>query len=232
MRALGHYEVEIGSKAKKSREKQDDSDSSWLEIHELTPGEDGFLGSFTIANKLHGICILAGSRQGLASIIEDLEDQAEDSDDSGENDESHSAEAGSPNSGSDASEDGDEADRQSNEIELADERINRRARAFEKNSFRNPKFWLKYKAHVESDVQGTSSTASRALESDRGYIIFSDNACQTFDGTLSAASLGWDNVKFTGRKVRPRATPCPLTWTGFDELEIGGKAEPDEEQVH
>jgi hypothetical protein len=240
LRALGNYEVEVGSPSKKTGEKQYDCSSSWLEIHQLTPDEDGFLGTFAIANKLQGICVLAGSRKGLASIIEDLEkdDSATFDDSDGESDGDGSTEAEAQNLGSAVGEEpedeegADEDDEEySNDIELADERINKRARAFEKNSFRNPKFWLQYKAHIHvgAEVQGPSHDASyqARTESDRGYIVFANNACQSFEGTISARSLGWKNVKFVGRKVRPHATACPLTWTGFDVPEVEGKVDAD-----
>jgi hypothetical protein len=230
LRALGHYEVGIGTPSKKNGERQYDGSSSWLEIHQLTPGEDGFLGTFDIANKLQGICILAGSRKGLASIIEDLEnDDSKTSDDSDDDsDGGQSAEAEEQED-----EDGDEEEEQpSNAIELEDERINKRARAFEKNSFRNPKFWLQYKAHVHgsAEVQGPGHDAfdQAAMESDRGYIVFANNGCQSFEGTISARSLDWKNVKFVGRKVRPHATACPLTWNGFDVPEVEGKVDADD----
>jgi hypothetical protein len=247
LRALGHYEVDIGTPSRKNGERHSDGSQSWLEIHQLTPCEDGLLGTFTIANNLQGICVLAGSRKGLASIIEDLENDhsrlSGESDD--ESDEGQSTKAESQTSEPLAveqrdvdqesqKEDEDEEDEEQprNDIELADERINKRARAFEKNSFRNPKFWLQYKAqvHAAAEVQGPSHDASdqAVTESDRGYIVFANNACQSFEGTISARSLGWKNLKFVGRKVRPHATACPLTWTGFDIPEVEGKVDADD----
>ncbi|CAM1504575.1 Fc.00g021660.m01.CDS01 [Cosmosporella sp. VM-42] len=61
--------------------------------------------------------------------------------------------------------------------------------SFEKNSFRVPKFWLRYKSTSDSNDTGT------------GYLIFSGNDCRRFRGTLSSEARGWDNFAVSGWKA-------------------------------
>ncbi|KAH9826486.1 Catalase [Teratosphaeria destructans] len=162
--SLGRYKLQIGSRNTDARVSQADRPASWMEIHELTPGEDGLVGTFSIEEKLSGILILAGSRKGLASIVEDLESAAS----SGNDDQSDSEDTAK----SSADEEASPRFPQSS-LEAEDDRINRRAKAFEKNSFRNPKFWLRWQGKVRS--AGAFDDAEEALDSDVGYLIFSSN---------------------------------------------------------
>ncbi|KAF2768389.1 hypothetical protein EJ03DRAFT_328418 [Teratosphaeria nubilosa] len=172
-----------------------------MDIHELTPGEDGLVGTFCIEEKLSGILVLAGSRKGLASIVEDLESAAS----SGDEDQSSSTDEAESLTDEEAS-----PRIPPSSLEIEDDRINRRAQAFEKNSFRNPKFWLRWQGRVRDPEAGDE--AKDALDSDKGYLIFSSNDCERFEGTISCSRLDWDNVKLQGWKIHSRATPCPLSW--------------------
>jgi hypothetical protein len=187
--ALGRYEVSLGAGPSTSQHA--------FEIHELTESETGLVGTFDFA-KLSGMFILAGSRKQLSDIVTGLEeddDDDEDEEDDGEN------------QGSRADDDA-ESDNEPSTIELQDEKINRRAQAFEKNSFRNPKFWMKWKGTpiVNDDDQ------KNQVETDMGYLVFANNECDKFEGTITCPSLDWKQLKLKGRKVHSKGRSCPVSW--------------------
>lgn len=192
--ALGQYEVSLGAGPSTSQ--------NAFEIHELTESETGLVGTFDFA-KLSGMFVLAGSRKQLADIITGLEDDDDDEDkdesddDDGENQDSQ---------GEDDAESGNEPEPSA--IELQDEKVNRRARAFEKNSFRNPKFWMKWKGTPSIDNDDQPSQ----VETDMGYVVFTNNECDKFEGTITCPSLDWKQLKLKGRKVHSKGRSCPVSW--------------------
>jgi len=186
--ALGRYEVSLGAGPSTSQH--------IFEIHELTESETGLVGTFDLA-KLSGMFILAGSRKQLADIITGLEEDDEESDDE--------------DKGSEKSHDDDDAEESENEpsaIELQDEKMNRRAQAFEKNSFRNPKFWMKWKGTAVTD----NDDEPNRVEQDMGYLVFANNECDKFEGTITCPSLDWKQLKLKGRKVHSKGRSCPTEW--------------------
>lgn len=152
--ALGRYEISLGAGDPTSRYA--------FEIHELTEGETGLLGTFDCEH-LKGMFVLAGSRKQVAEIVIELE---EDNDDAGDD----SAESRELHSG-----DTDDQKHEPSALEVQDEKLNHRTRAFEKNSFRNSKFWMKWKGTRGATVAEKSEVA----ESDTGYLVFASNTCET-----------------------------------------------------
>ncbi|KAF5552934.1 catalase [Fusarium mexicanum] len=75
---------------------------------------------------------------------------------------------------------------------------------FEKNTFRQPKFWLSWRGKVlvkpESGVVPEHHSPLDAMQSGIGYIVFTGNKYQKFKGTITCDILGWDNVAITGWK--------------------------------
>ncbi|KAF5582271.1 catalase [Fusarium pseudocircinatum] len=75
---------------------------------------------------------------------------------------------------------------------------------FEKNTFRQPKFWLSWRGKVlvkpESGVVPQHHSPLDAIQSGLGYVVFTGNKYQKFKGTISCDVLGWDNVAITGWK--------------------------------
>ncbi|KAF5663304.1 catalase [Fusarium circinatum] len=75
---------------------------------------------------------------------------------------------------------------------------------FEKNTFRQPKFWLSWRGKVlvkpESGVVPEHHPQPDAMQSGIGYIVFTGNKYQKFKGTITCDILGWDNVAITGWK--------------------------------
>ncbi|KAM0716687.1 hypothetical protein Q7P37_008132 [Cladosporium fusiforme] len=187
--AFGRYEVSLGAGFSTTQHV--------LEIHELTECETGLLGTFDFA-KLTGMFVLAGSRKQLAEIITGLEE----ADDNAEVDSEDSSRS-----------DSDGPEHELSAVELQDEKLNRRARAFEKNSFRNPKFWMKWKGKPEASIDGEPDQ----IESDMGYLVFASNACDKFEGTITCPSLDWKQAKLKGRKIHSNATSCPTTWNDIDQ---------------
>lgn len=190
--ALGRYEVSLGAGPSTSQHA--------FEIHELTKSETGLVGTFDFA-KLSGMFILAGSRKQLADIITGLEDDDDDDEEDEEDDDDVE------NQDSQDDEDA-ESENEPSAIELQDEKVNRRAQAFEKNSFRNPKFWMKWKGTptIRNDDQPNQ------VETDMGYVVFTNHECEKFEGTITCPSLDWKQLKLKGRKVHSKGRSCPVTW--------------------
>ena len=187
--ALGQYEVSLGAGSSTMQHV--------FEIHELTESETGLVGTFDFA-KLSGMFILAGSRKQLADIITGLEESDDDSEDEdGENQDSQ-----------DEDDDTEESGNEPSAIELQDEKINRRAQAFEKNSFRNPKFWMKWKGTPVTN----NDCGSGQVEQDMGYLVFANNECDRFEGTITCPTLDWKQLKLKGRKVHSKGRSCPTAW--------------------
>lgn len=216
-RAIGRYTVQVGGGHKKDQNPTRPSNAtSWLEIHALTPQEDGFVGTFDFSGKVHGILVLAGSRKGLASIIEDLEAGSESEGDGEVVEEDRDDRSGNEEEDDDDDESHDDRVKQS-AIEADDEKVNRRAQVFEKNTFRNPKFWMQWRGriqHASTEESGGEQT-SEFFDSDSGYVVFSGNDCGKFEGTVSSSCLGWDNVKLEGWKMHSKSSKCPVAWKDF-----------------
>lgn len=211
--ALGRYEVSLGSSTSSAN-----ASSSSIEIHELTPGEDGLVGTLCL-DRLRGMFILAGSRKGLDAIVQDLDEEDDDDDEDspiGSGDE-FDRDANSDDTRIQPNSDADSAENyEPSALELDDEKINRRAKAFEKNSFRNPKFWMRWKGRpMSTDADTGGKPSSAPVESDMGYLVFTNNQCEQFDGTITCAAFGWDQMKIRGRKLHSRATPCAMAWSNF-----------------
>lgn len=199
---LGSYDVSLNPGVEMSQQV--------FEIHELTEDETGLIGTFNLG-KLSGMFVLCGSRSGLEEVVAGFEEKDEDQDED-DNDNEDDAEDEDDDSESRESDDAEESGTELSAIELADEKANRRARAFEKNSFRNPKFWMRWKGFVTASKEDGANEGQKHVESDMGYLVFANNSCDRFQGTISCPSLGWQHLKMKGRKMTPKATPRPLTW--------------------
>jgi hypothetical protein len=193
--ALGRYEVSLGAGPSTSQHD--------FEIHELTESETGLVGTFDFG-MLSGMFILAGSRKQLADIITGLEDG--DDKDGDEEDEDGDGENQRSQDDNDA-----ESENELSAIELQDEKVNRRAQAFEKNSFRNPKFWMRWKGTPAIDIDDQSNQ----VETDVGYLVFTNNECDKFEGTITCPSLEWKQLKLKGRKVHSKGRSCPVSWNAL-----------------
>lgn len=198
LRARGRYEVSLGSSKAPSH--------SWLEIHELTPDHDALIGTFEFEGKEQGMCVLAGSRRGLAKAIQALDSSEElraDDGDVAEADDTDDDGSPDPDSESIAGE-------SKSVLEDQDDRLNRSTKSFEKNTFRSPKFWMAWRSSRRPRNAGEPSDGEQKSSA---YLVFSGNDCQRFEGTISSSALGWDNRKLRGRKIHSRESACPLRWS-------------------
>ena len=166
-----------------------------LELYRLTECGTGVVGEMSLPGVLRAAVLLAASRKSLQAILERLEPiepkEEDEAKENGSNEEQKSDE-------SDEEEEGDSEDEPSPD----------RFSTFEKNSFREPKFWLRWNGVLES-MAGSDEKAELGL----GYIIFPSNDCRKFKGTLNCASLEWKDVAFSGHKIAPRSeSDIPVAW--------------------
>ncbi|CAK3781796.1 Hypothetical predicted protein [Lecanosticta acicola] len=199
LKAINDYAVQVGSKDVHPSPDQDGGQTSWLLIQGLTPSEDGLVASFKFGTAISGVGILSGSRKDLRRIVEDVERREEDEDDKEEEDQPREGEDNEEEEEEEIDEDDDTHSQTTQESR--EERLNRLTKTFEKNSFRNPKFWMRWKGHVTK-----SDDENAEIETDMSYIVFSGNDCRTFEGTLTSKMLGWKNVKLEGRKTRSQVS--------------------------
>jgi hypothetical protein len=218
-----------------------------FEIHEFTDQPGGFVGSLVGGNgRFRAAIFLAGSRKLLSSIVRDADEDVNDAEDDvngGKDARSHGAQSEDEGADADAnevdSEDDEVGEVEGREITASDRFVNDRIQAFAKNSFRQPKFWLQWQGEIEwkdesgsndtdakhQTVEGVAKTANAVRERNMGYIIFQDNKCDVFNGTMSCATLGWKDMEISGRKRISSATPPLFVWNDFaiaeDQAEAG-----------
>ncbi|KAI1333318.1 hypothetical protein F5Y16DRAFT_9651 [Xylariaceae sp. FL0255] len=179
---------------------------STLEVFRLTNNGDGLLGSIDIPTVLECTVVLAGSRKALQAITEEVDEQLEPLHMSRKASDELIQETYQVKDDISSSEADDDIDEEvelsaSDNLEPSDIAERRRFQAFEKNSFRAPKFWMAWRGR-----RMDSSSADRAEEAfGSGYLVFSGNDCRKFRGTISCENAGWDNVSFSGWKAVPRS---------------------------
>ncbi|KAH0039565.1 hypothetical protein KCU78_g1297, partial [Aureobasidium melanogenum] len=165
-----------------------------LELYRLTECGTGVVGEMALPGVLRAAVLLAASRKSLQAVLERLEPQEDEGKEDSENEEQKSEE---------------ESDEEDSENEPSPDRFD----TFEKNSFREPKFWLRWNGVLESMAAGEEKA-----ESGLGYIIFPSNDCRKFKGTLNCAALEWKDVAFSGHKIAPRSeSDIPVAW-GSNEV--------------
>lgn len=191
-RALGTYEIKCPAAEKLPRaEGLGMPAPAKLEMFNLNDLGNALVGQLIIPEVLHGTVLMAGSRKTLKVAIENLQE------DGAENEEVEVLESESSIKANDDPIRADGSNEDSDElIEDPHDRVDE----FEKNSFRSPKFWLKW----QGQVTALSEEPAEDFVTDTGYVVFSGNTCEKFSGTLSCASLDWNNVKITGRKITSR----------------------------
>ncbi|GIZ47017.1 hypothetical protein CKM354_001011800 [Cercospora kikuchii] len=212
-KTFGTYEVKCPAADKRSAAKEGlNSGVGRLEIYNTNELGNALVGELVLPGALHGTVVFAGSRKAMKVAVRAFEEDEEE--------EEQEKEEGSGDEGN--CEDVEEDDGQSSE---EDDREQQRHRQFEKNSFRSPKFWLKWQGEIlseaasspqdlpqekEDEVEAMSDQVpvpaavedDKVLTTDSGYLVFSGNNCDKFQGTLSCESLGWNNVKLSGWKIK------------------------------
>jgi hypothetical protein len=176
-KTFGSYEIKS---LKFPARPEGESRNARLEVYTLNEEGNAIVGELFVPGCLSANVLMAGSRRVMKKVVRELE-REEDSE--VERDESPKDEAAGPDDEDDESDERDRKERQ-------------KVQEFEKNSFRSPKFWLKWQGRLLGEEGGDE------VETDDGYIVFSGNGCEKFDGTLSCEKLGWKNVKVTGWKIK------------------------------
>ncbi|KAF2173193.1 hypothetical protein M409DRAFT_49673 [Zasmidium cellare ATCC 36951] len=160
---------------------------------------------------LEGVAVLAGSRRVLEEVVRGFDEEGEEEEEDGDEEDENDDDDGT--GGKDESDDEDD-EQPKTSLELADEKERRRFAAFEKNSFRPPKFWLRWRGVVSKEVDELRGTSvKKIVEVNGGYLVYGGNECASFQGTISCEALGWRNVKVMGKKVLSRARECSVGWS-------------------
>lgn len=230
-RVLGTYEVKCPAIKKLGDARHGgEVPESTMEIYTLNESGNAVLGELLLGGLGRVGVVLAGSRKVMSKVIGELEVTNEEGD--GDEEEVEEEEEGSGpgvdkddvaedrtsrhgNDGDDnevdTNEDGEEED--DDEEDEEDSKENRRFREFEKNSFRVPKFWMKWQGSILSHATDSDSSTSEQTVTGTGYLVFSGNHCNRYQGTLSCEALEWNNVKISGWKIRAHpARNFELTW--------------------
>ena len=220
--AIGTYT--LGLSGAKKRRSHEDGDGL-LEIHGFDETEQGFVCSFRLGTVITGVMLLAGSRKVLRAVVEAAHrhnaDDDTDARKNGQSGDEHEATASGPEDGdrrsseysndSDSGTSSDQPDQPSKTAaEKEDERLNSRITTFKKNSFRSPKFWIRWKGDVRTQ------DGQCATEEDTGYLVFSKNNCTSFSGVISCQSQGWSNTAISGVKIKPKVGAMVRTWSNFE----------------
>ncbi|RBR10701.1 uncharacterized protein FIESC28_09348 [Fusarium coffeatum] len=196
------------STAKKGRKKKQHSYSANLNIRNFTTDEDGLYGSLHLPGVLNAVVHMAGSRKGLEDII--ATEYASDEEESNSEDDSHVTSPISSGDSESMRTDKDMGVSQASDtpgasdIAAYEEKEQARFNKFEKNTFRQPKFWLFWKGRVlaapQHSVHAETESATDEIQSGMGYLVFSGSRYEKFNGTISCESLGWKDIAISGRK--------------------------------
>lgn len=180
-------------KRKRKQKAKKELNGPRLDISRLTNDGNGLLGELTLPRILDAGIILAATRKGL----EVLKTQAQDNKSEAYGTDL-STESQAPTKMADESESEDHSgsgvdSEDPGALASIEDKERRRYGNFQKNSFRQPKFWMWWHGNVRN-------TASPKDASGMGYVVFSGNSCRRFEGTLSCSLLGWEDVALSGWK--------------------------------
>lgn len=236
-RTLGTFEVECAA-ARKLRPGAGSGTDAKLEIYCLDTAGTALYAELDFPQVLHAVVLLTASRKTMNATVKAL---VEDTN-------GRQEQTGTNNGNEERSDhDNEEGDGEDEEAEEQKESIQRRAdeddsssdeytadagdrdsiradriRRFEKNSFRVPKFWMKWQGQrltrpESTDVNVGTESTSRPICGD-GYLIFNGNVCGKFQGTLSCEELEWKNVKLKGQAIRKQPPrDFNMEWQSFEQ---------------
>ncbi|KAM3417413.1 hypothetical protein BST61_g5659 [Cercospora zeina] len=230
-RTFGTYDVECPAAGKPGSGKDSQrSGIGRLEIYNLNEQGNALLGELILEGILRGTVILAGSRKVMKTAIRAFEKEEDEESESDEKGKEEQCDEGTRSDGV-----------EENDVEVSedDDRERRRYEQFEKNSFRSPKFWLKWQGEIANRASSSQHTQelpdeaegkmTKALDqspdsaaaetvstlvTDSGYLVFTGNNCDKFQGTLNCQILDWNNVKMSGWKLKSQpARDVDVQWT-------------------
>jgi len=207
---FGTYEVKCPAATKGVK----GSDMSGkLEVYNLDDLGIALYGELLLPSVVHGVVVLAGSRKTMRIATRELGNE-------GSNDEEEKAQGSQTGDVGNLQDSSNYKEKHGSVSAEEEECEHRRHDEFEKNSFRSPKFWLNWQGEVLTegnnvaqssivfgeatvrDGQTNTTDLDTIKTTDTGYLIFSGNNCDKFQGTLSCRQLGWDNVKLSGWKLK------------------------------
>lgn len=195
-KAFGSYTCKCPAWRKRFHSGDDEEDIT-LQLYRLSSDGEGVLGEIHFPHALDATVVLSGSRASLNRTIKEIEVDLKDEDGT-EKEIEETAETGE--------QDSNESDAEDSGNERGFEKEPARLRNFEKNSFREPKFWIRWQGEVDG---------SKAVASDLGYVVFSGNECRKFKGTITCGALGWKDVAISGCKISSRgSSDVPVHWNG------------------
>ena len=191
---------------------------------------------------LNGVALIGGSRRGLREVVQTVEEMEEEDAEAtaaelaerkevskgvvhgngnyekvypDEDDDDDDADKDDSDGGA-----GNDAEDDEDEILTQSELPPPQRPLFEKNTFRQPKFFFEWRGHDAL----SSTNVSRGPRSDHmGHLEFTSGACKEFKGVFSSERWG-ENVAFEGWKVRGAGkgggagSRCPHTWGEFDDV--------------
>lgn len=209
-KTFGTYEIDCPMAKKHISGESGESDvqASRLELFRLNEEGNTILGEMIMPQVLHATVLLAGSRRTMNSTVASLDKHLaklqtdEDSDNTEKSYPQPKQEQEEMEDDVCANED-DESNSCDGHETRHEDGSTKRFRTFEKNSFRSPKFWLRWQGRVIRVREDKADP--NTLDTDSGYLVFSGNNCNKFQGTISCEALDWDNVKITGRKIASRS---------------------------
>jgi hypothetical protein len=156
-----------------------------LELYRLTANGEGVLGELTLPGALRASVVLAASRKTLMRCVREMEKRGDDEE-----------EEDGLGDGKDDDDDDDDDEEDGQD----------RFSTFEKNSFRNPKFWMQWSGTPETSAKSKALSArdessdGTVTDTGLGYVVFSNNECRKFKGTLNCSALKWKDVAISGWK--------------------------------
>lgn len=190
-KTFASYSVKCAAWQKALGDGHSDNSAS-LELYRLTENGEGVVGELFLPGVLNAAVILAASRESLRRTVSDLETTEEEE-------------------SSEANDDDDDDEEEEEEEEDGSGR--NRFETFEKNSFRSPKFWIRWSGVPSTEGQNGPKSAGTP-QSELGYIVFTGNDCRKFKGTLNCTSLKWKDIALTGHKISSRTeSDVPVTWS-------------------
>lgn len=202
-RTFGTYELKCPAASKAALSTNEAGRAASLEVYCLSPMGDALIGELHFPGVLHATVLLAGSRKTLNAAVKEAQARPEiEQEVSEEVNAPENRDAAEENSDQHDEEDADADDDDSEAPQISKPAV------FEKNTFRSPKFWMKWQGHVLSkpDID--------TVITDSGYLIFSGNSCDKFQGTISCELLEWDNVKVQGWKTSSKSErDYNIDWT-------------------
>jgi len=245
---VGSYTVKCKTIEQASSGNGDDkpSDDLNLEIHGTTEDGLGMIGSFDFG-VLYGMMLITGSRKGLEKAVRIADGEEADDDDEHHEDEhehhdddeeveEHVEETNGNDHGGDDGE-AEQAPRRPtpSRVSTSSKHSRRASRhdathAFEKNTFRTPKFWFRWrgmKRRSGKDDELVVDVAGKNI----GFLEFHGGACKEFSGTFTSELLG-ENVSMLGWKTMMRPSVCPFGWSDFMWSEEASKGTSQSNGYH